>query len=51
MDDRHSLAAETWASPDTIGFKHLALGQPAVILASEVVGYRLHGSQRTGSTR
>jgi hypothetical protein len=35
---------EAWASPDAIGFKHLALGENAVILASEVVGYRLHGS-------
>jgi hypothetical protein len=35
---------EAWASPDAIGYKHLALGENAVILASEVVGYRLHGS-------
>jgi hypothetical protein len=35
---------EAWASPDPIGFKHLALGENTVILASEVVGYRLHGS-------
>ena len=27
-----------------VGYKHLALGENAVILASEVVGYRLHGS-------
>lgn len=40
---------EAWASPDTIGFKHLALGENAVILASEVVGYRLHASIRQGS--
>ncbi len=32
-----------WASPDAIGFTHLDLGENAVILASEVVGYRLHG--------
>lgn len=35
---------EAWASPDAIAYKHLALGENAVILASEVVGYRLHGS-------
>lgn len=35
---------DAWASPETIGYKHLALGENAVILASEVVGYRLHGS-------
>jgi hypothetical protein len=35
---------EAWASPAPIGYKHLALGENAVILASEVVGYRLHGS-------
>jgi hypothetical protein len=35
---------EAWASPEAIGFTHLALGEDAVILASEVVGYRLHGS-------
>jgi hypothetical protein len=40
---------EAWAAGDAIGFKHLALGENAVILASEVVGYRLHGSMRTGS--
>jgi|GEM_PF-3512267 len=40
---------EAWASPDAIGIKHLALGQNAVILAAEVVGYRLHGSLRSGS--
>jgi len=40
---------EAWASPDAIGFKHLALGENAVILATEVVGYRLHGSEETGS--
>jgi len=27
-----------------MGFTHLALGENAVVLASEVVGYRLHGS-------
>jgi hypothetical protein len=41
---------EAWASPDAIGYKHLALGENAVILASEVVGYRLHGSIRQDST-
>jgi hypothetical protein len=35
---------EAWASPDAIGFTHLPLGENAAILASEVVGYRLHGS-------
>jgi hypothetical protein len=40
---------EAWASPDTIGFTHLALGENAVILASEVVGYRLHGSMLDSS--
>ncbi len=40
---------EAWASPDAIGFKHLALGENAVILASEVVGYRLHGPMHTDS--
>jgi hypothetical protein len=40
---------EAWASPDAIGFKHLALGENAVILATEVVGYRLHGSEEAGS--
>jgi hypothetical protein len=29
---------------ETIGFTHLALGENAVILASEVVGYQLHGT-------
>ncbi len=40
---------EAWASPDVIGFKQLMLGENAVILASEVVGYRLHGPMQTGS--
>ncbi len=40
---------EAWASPDAIEFKHLALGQHAVILASEVVGYSIHGSLKTSS--
>jgi hypothetical protein len=35
---------EAWASPDSMGYKHLPLGENAAILASEVVGYRLHGS-------
>jgi hypothetical protein len=35
---------EAWASPEPVGFAHLALGENAAILASEVVGYRLHGS-------
>ena len=41
---------EAWASPDAIGYKAIALGGNAVILAAEVVGYRLHGSVLTGST-
>jgi len=45
---RHRLH-EAWASPDAIEFKHLALGQHAVILAGEVVGCRIHGSLRTSS--
>lgn len=40
---------EAWSSPDPIGYKHLTLGENAVILASEVVGYRLHGPIRTDS--
>jgi hypothetical protein len=40
---------EAWASPDGIGFTHLTLGGNAVILAAEVVGYRLHGSQEVGA--
>ena len=35
---------EAWASPEAIGFTQLALGENAVILAAEVVGYRRHGS-------
>ena len=45
----HALR-EAWASPETIGFTHLALGENAVILASEVVGYRLHGTLLKSST-
>ena len=41
---------EAWVSPDAIAFKHLALGRNAVILASEVVGYRLHGTLLKSST-
>jgi hypothetical protein len=50
-EDRIFVSAlqEAWASPSAIEYKHLSLGQSAVILASEVVGYRLHGSLRTGS--
>ena len=39
---------EAWASPEATEFKPLALGDNAVILASEVVGYRLHGAEETG---
>ncbi|MCW2720591.1 MULTISPECIES: hypothetical protein [unclassified Pseudonocardia] len=39
-----SALHEVWASPDTVGFKHLTLGENTEILAREVVGYRLHGS-------
>ena len=45
----HALR-EAWASPEAIGFTHLALGGNAVILASEVVGYRLHGTLLKSST-
>ena len=50
-EDRVFVSAlhDAWASPDAIEFKQLALGQHAVILAGEVVGYRLHGSVRPGS--
>jgi hypothetical protein len=40
---------EAWASPEAIGFKQLALGESAVILAAEVVGYRLHGLVERGA--
>jgi hypothetical protein len=36
---------QAWAALDAIGYKLLALGKNAAILASEVVGYRLHGSR------
>jgi hypothetical protein len=39
-----------WASPDAIGFTQLALGEDAVILAAEVVGYRRHGSVEKSPT-
>ena len=45
----HALR-EAWASPEAIEFTHLALGENAVILASEVVGYRLHGKLLKSST-
>lgn len=50
-EDRVFIAAlhEVWASPDAIGFTHLALGANAAILATEVVGYRLHGAVGQGS--
>ena len=50
-EDREFTTAlhKAWASPENIAFKHLALGENAVILATEVVGYRLHGSQEMGS--
>ena len=41
---------EAWASPEAIGFTQLALGENAVILAAEVVGYRRHGSVEKPST-
>jgi len=41
---------QAWASPEAIGFTALALGENAVILAAEVVGYRRHGSVERGST-
>jgi hypothetical protein len=51
-EDRSFVLAlhEAWKSPEAIGFTHLALGENAVILASEVVGYRLHGTLRRSST-
>jgi hypothetical protein len=42
----HAFAAavhDAWSSPDS-PVTHLAIGEQAVVLASEVVGYRLHGS-------
>jgi hypothetical protein len=42
---------KAWASPEAIGFTQLALGENAVILAAEVVGYRRHGSVETDSTQ
>jgi hypothetical protein len=45
----HALR-EAWASPEAIEFAHLALGANAVILASEVVGYRFHGTLPKSST-
>lgn len=40
---------EAWESPATLGRTRLALGEDAAILASEVVGYRLHGLVPTDS--
>jgi hypothetical protein len=48
-EDR-TFAQEAWASPEAIEFTHLALGANAVILASEVVGYRFHGTLPKSST-
>jgi hypothetical protein len=42
----HAFAAavhNAWSSPDS-PVTHLTIGDQAVVLASEVVGYRLHGS-------
>jgi hypothetical protein len=53
-EDREFTTAlhQAWASPECIGeFTSLALGENAVVLASEVVGYRLHGSIRPEATR
>jgi len=41
---------QAWASPEAIGFTALALGENAVILAAEVVGYRRHGPVERGAT-
>ncbi len=41
---------QAWASPEAIGFTALVLGENAVILAAEVVGYRRHGSVERAST-
>jgi hypothetical protein len=53
-EDREFTTAlhQAWASPESIGeFTCLALGENAVVLASEVVGFRLHGSIRPEATR
>jgi hypothetical protein len=51
-EDRVFAAAlqEAWASPEAIGFTQIPLGENAVILAAEVVGYRRHGSEEKPST-
>ena len=42
---------DAWASAEsTAGFAVLALGENAVVLANEVVGYRLHGTVRPDVT-
>jgi hypothetical protein len=38
------------AELEAIGLTQLALGENAVILAAEVVGYRRHGSEEKPST-
>jgi hypothetical protein len=53
-EDRAFAAAlhDAWRSPETIGeFIFLPLGENAVVLANEVVGYRLHGTVQLDSTR
>jgi hypothetical protein len=42
----HAFAAavhDAWSSPDS-PVTYLTIGEQAVVLASEVVGYQLHGS-------
>jgi hypothetical protein len=42
----HAFAAavhDAWSSPDS-SITRLEIGEQAVVLASEVVGYRLHGT-------
>ena len=53
-EDRAFAAAlhDAWQSPETIAeFTFLPLGENAVVLANEVVGYRLHGTVQPDSTR
>jgi hypothetical protein len=57
LDDGEDRAFTTalhdaWASPDSTNrYTCLALGEDAVVLANEVVGYRLHGTIRPEATR
>jgi hypothetical protein len=42
---------EAWASPGSIGYTILPLGENAAVLAAEVVGYRLHGLVQPNESR